>query len=58
MKIQALINSHNELLAIVESYSVVNKNDLERSSFLKTNITKAITKGTRIKKAVAVTTGS
>ncbi|WP_408050076.1 hypothetical protein [Tenacibaculum halocynthiae] len=58
MKIQALINSHNELLAIVESYSVVSKSDLERSSFLKTNITKAIAKGVRIKKAVAVTTGS
>ena len=54
----ALIQNHNELLAIVESFKTVYINDIEQSPLLEKKLSKAISKGQKIRKSVAVTTDS
>ena len=50
---QQLIESHNELLAIVQAYAAVNPNKLQRSPVLQKKITKAIDNGIKTKKILS-----
>ncbi|WP_233898326.1 hypothetical protein [Tenacibaculum piscium] len=53
-----LIESHNELLAIVQAYAATNQSILSKSSYLKDKITSAIANGIKTKKSVVVATDS
>ncbi|WP_435263395.1 hypothetical protein [Tenacibaculum sp. nBUS_03] len=54
----ALIQNHNELLAIVESYQAVNKNEIKQYPFLEKKLSKVIAKGQKIRKSVVAATDS
>lgn len=50
-----LIQSHNELLSIVQAYVAVNGDSLTKSPYLKNKIEGAITRGIKTKKSIAAT---
>lgn len=54
----ALIQNHNELLAIVESYQAVHKNDIKLYPVLENKLSEVIAEGQKIRKSVAPTTDS
>lgn len=51
-----LVQSHNELLAIVQAYVAVNEEALLSTPYLHKKIQGAINRGIKTKKSVAVTT--
>jgi hypothetical protein len=53
-----LIENHNELLAIVKANYEVNKKQIKEVPFFYTKLNKAIKKGNKIKKSIAITTDS
>jgi hypothetical protein len=53
-----MIESHNELLTIVQAYAAVNDSNLSKSAYLKNKITNAISRGIETKKSAALTTDS
>ncbi|MCD8431010.1 hypothetical protein G1K66_08420 [Tenacibaculum finnmarkense] len=53
-----LLESHSELLAIVQAYAATNQSNLSKSSYLKNKITTAIENGIKTRKSVVVATDS